>query len=495
MMQEMCEIVALKYNGSLKGEHGTGRNVAPFVEMEWGAKAYALMWRIKALFDPHFVLNPGVILNHDEDVHKKNLKPSPLAHDIVDACIECGFCESNCPSRDVALTPRQRITVWREINRLARKEVDGTISLGDKTRLDAMRAEYEYAGLDMCAADGMCQEKCPVKINTGELVKTIREEKLRVASPMANNVANALARNFYYFDVLTPMLLTAVSIAHRLLGSTFVGTIANVAHHMGGGLIPLWNPYLPSGAKPLPELTKPNVAVSSSKPSVFGNKVVYLPACVTRVMGATSSDPVQTSVPEAFVSLAQKAGVEVVYPDHVRSQCCGIMFHSRGCVDASNAKMEELEAKLLTASEKGKYPIVCDTSPCLKHIKDHIKDPALKFALYEPVEYVSTVLSNKLDFDKKRESVAIHIPCSSKKMRLESQFQALVSKCADEVVPTGVPCCGMAGDRGLRLPELTGGALQHLDLPSSVTDAYSTSRTCECVHDILLLPVPEWLVA
>ena len=103
----MCEIVAVKYKGSLKGEHGTGRNVSAFVEMEWGAKAYALMWRLKALFDPDFLLNPGVLLNEDPHVHKKNLKPSPLAHDLVDACIECGFCESNCPSRDAALTPSQ----------------------------------------------------------------------------------------------------------------------------------------------------------------------------------------------------------------------------------------------------------------------------------------------------------------------------------------------------------------------------------------------------
>mmetsp|Transcript_7949 Transcript_7949/g.26102 ORF Transcript_7949/g.26102 Transcript_7949/m.26102 type:complete len:1104 (-) Transcript_7949:322-3633(-) len=511
MMQDMCEIVALKYGGSLKGEHGTGRNVAPFVEMEWGAKAYALMWRVKTLFDPDFVLNPGVLLNHDAHVHKKNLKPSPLAHDLVDACIECGFCESNCPSRDAALTPRQRITVWREINRLARLDIDDAITPADKVRLDLMRKEYETAGLDMCAADGMCQEKCPVKINTGDLVKTIREEKLRVANPTANSVALAIANNFAWFDYLTPKLLTTVSVAHSILGTTIVGAVATVLHKLGRGVVPLWNPYLPSGAKPLPPLviSDADVGVSASEKSSeknkdnvknddaavgaaskstpppkrkpgFGGKVVYVPACVTRVMGATSTDPVQESVPERFLSLAKKAGVEVVYPANVGSQCCGLMFHSRGCVDASNAKVAELEAALLSASENGKHPIVCDTSPCLKHLKDHISDPLLKFALYEPVEFVSTFLVDKLDFEKKKDAVAVHVPCSSKKMKLEAQFTALVAKCANEVSHTGIPCCGMAGDRGLRLPDLSGGALQHMDLPKNVTDAYSTSRTCEC---------------
>lgn len=118
MMQELCSLVAEKHGGSLKAEHGTGRNVAPFVEMEWGTQAFELMWELKELFDPNYVLNPGVILNGDPDVHKKSLKPSPPAHPLVDRCIECGFCESNCPSRDVTLTPRQRITVFREISRL-----------------------------------------------------------------------------------------------------------------------------------------------------------------------------------------------------------------------------------------------------------------------------------------------------------------------------------------------------------------------------------------
>ena len=507
MMQDMCEIVALKYGGSLKGEHGTGRNVAPFVEMEWGAKAYALMWRIKTLFDPDFILNPGVLLNHDAHVHKKNLKPSPLAHDLVDACIECGFCESNCPSRDAALTPRQRITVWREINRLARLDIDNIISPDDKLRLDAMRAEYEYAGLDMCAADGMCQEKCPVKINTGELVKTIREEKIRVAHPTANAVAMAIANNFQWFDFLTPKFLSAVAFAHSIFGTTLVGGVSSVVHRLGHGFMPKWNPYLPSGAKPLPNVggghitvttttpsTQPTVSETaaaaaaekvttprSERPGVFGNKVVYLPACVTRVMGAAPSDPVQESVPERFISLATKAGVEVIYPANVRSQCCGIMFHSRGCVDASRSKVAELEAALLSASENGKHPIVCDTSPCLKHLKDNISDPLLKFALYEPVEFVSTFLQEKLSFEKRKDAIAVHVPCSSKKLKLEGQFTSLLQQCANEVHHSGIPCCGVAGDRGLRLPELSGGALQHLNLPKNVTDAYSTSRTCECV--------------
>ena len=176
------------------------------------------------------MLNPGVLLNEDPHVHKKNLKPSPLAHDLVDACIECGFCESNCPSRDAALTRRQRITTWREINRPARLDLELKLDEPGKERLAAMRAEYGRAGLDMYAADGMCQEKCPVSINTGELVKTIREEKLRTASPLANKVSLAVVDHFQYFDKVVPPVLNLVSTAHSILGTSTVETIAQGMH-------------------------------------------------------------------------------------------------------------------------------------------------------------------------------------------------------------------------------------------------------------------------
>ena len=184
MMQELCSLVAEKHGGSLKAEHGTGRNVAPFVEMEWGPAAFSLMWELKELFDPDYVLNPGVILNADPDIHKKSLKPSPPASAIVDRCIECGFCESNCPSRDVTLTPRQRITVYREISRLRALP---SRTADEEKRLTEFRSAFDYLGQNTCAADGMCQQKCPVKINTGELIKSLRAAE--VDPPGASSTA------------------------------------------------------------------------------------------------------------------------------------------------------------------------------------------------------------------------------------------------------------------------------------------------------------------
>ena len=110
-------MVVGKYDGSLKAEHGTGRNMAPFVEAEWGGAAFEIMVRVKSLVDPDGLLNPGVLVNHDPDAHIKDLKSLPEVEEEVDKCIECGFCESLCPSRDLTLTPRQRIVVRRAMER------------------------------------------------------------------------------------------------------------------------------------------------------------------------------------------------------------------------------------------------------------------------------------------------------------------------------------------------------------------------------------------
>eukprot|EP00210_Caulerpa_lentillifera_P003146 g3006.t1 len=470
MMSEMSYIVATKYSGSLKGEHGTGRNVASFVEMEWGTKAYELMWELKDLFDPLHILNPGVVLNRDPSSHVKSLKPSPPASDIVNRCIECGFCESNCPSRDLTLTPRQRITVYREIHRLR--------GLSNKTtqeteRLKEFEEMFEYQGEQTCAADGMCQEKCPVKINTGELIKSLRVDALD-SSTTANRLSVSLANNFGFMNTLVPPFLNMVSLTHRLLGSSTLSSISGALNRWSGNYIPTWNPYMPKGSSKLQQ-PAPVVPMEGKIPQ----KVVYVPACVTRMMGPAHGDQETASVHEKLLSLFKKANIEVVYPKGVSSLCCGMMFNTRGFKKAAQNKLDEMESAILEASENGKYPVVCDTSPCLYTIKSGLTNSKLRFSLYEPVTFVKLFMADKLEFKKVRDTVAVHVPCSSKKLGVEKNFLELAGKCAHEVVPSGVPCCGMAGDRGMRYPELTGSALQHMSYPADCKDGYSTSRTCE----------------
>ena len=164
-MSELVELIVAKYDGSLKAEHGTGINMAPYVEKEWGPVATGLMWRIKRLADPDRVLAPGVVLNRDPKVHLRNLKSTPPIEEVADTCVECGFCEPVCPSRLLTTTPRQRIVVRRE---MARQPAGSPLQ-------EALLDQYEYDAIQTCAADGSCMHCCPVGIDTGKLVKGFRE--------------------------------------------------------------------------------------------------------------------------------------------------------------------------------------------------------------------------------------------------------------------------------------------------------------------------------
>ena len=179
-MEKLVELILDKYDGSLKAEHGTGMNMSPYVEREWGSKATGLMWRVKELADPDGVLAPGVLLNRDPEAHLRNLKTTPEIEEVATTCVECGFCEPVCPSRHLTTTPRQRIVIRRE---MARQPNGSPVQR-------ALVEQYEYDGIQTCAADGTCQIACPLGIDTGKLIKGFRaEEHTEKAQRQAARVA------------------------------------------------------------------------------------------------------------------------------------------------------------------------------------------------------------------------------------------------------------------------------------------------------------------
>ncbi|BBD09873.1 FAD-binding and (Fe-S)-binding domain-containing protein [Desulfovibrio ferrophilus] len=456
-MDDVTQMVAGKYKGSLKAEHGTGRNMAHFVELEWGRDAYKLMEDIKALFDPNGLLNPGVILNEDPEAHLKDLKPLPVADDIIDRCIECGFCEPVCPSRSLTLTPRQRIVAFRELSR--QKQV------GDaQETIKAFKKSYDYDGEATCAADGLCGTRCPVAIDTGKFIKLYRSWE---RGKWQKALASAVAKNFPLVIAGVNMDLGIAGAMHDLLGDRAMDGLGHGLHKYSGKRLPRWNVSMPRVAAKPRMNTTPDSA----------DKVVYFPSCVARHMGPEKHDPDKSAIRDHTLSVLAKAGYEVIHPERMNRLCCGQPWESKGLVDQADSKLRELEQALRDASENGKYPILCDTSPCLYRMKEHIEG----LPLYEPVEFVGKFLMDRLEFTPVNKRIALHVTCSSRKMGLAETMEELARKCAREVVvPEDIFCCGFAGDRGFNYPELNEAALK--DLPDQLAGCsvgYSTSRTCE----------------
>jgi D-lactate dehydrogenase len=437
-MDEVCRMVAVRFGGSLKGEHGTGRNMAPFVELEWGAKATGIMRRVKALLDPGGLLNPGVLLNDDPQVHLESLKPLPPAHELVDRCTECGFCEPRCPSRALTLTPRQRIAVRREIARLSAARGEG-----DAARASRLERDYAYLGDDTCATDGLCATACPVGIDTGKLTKARRAG---ARSGLAEGLAGLAARRFAW---------------------TAAGARAGLAAMRAAPRLPVLRDALP---RPAP---------GGIEEIVRGRalKVVYFPSCVARTMGAAAGDPDPRPVSAAMLSLLDKAGYDVRLPSDLSGLCCGLSFESKGFPRIAGEKARELERALLAASEGGRLPVVCDTSPCTQRMKATV-DP--RVAIFDSVEFVHDRLLARLRLSPRSGAVALHVTCSATRMGLEPKLRAVAQACAERVVAPPTGCCGFAGDKGFTTPELSASALR--DLAAAVQGCergFSSSRGCE----------------
>ena len=454
MIRDVADLVVGKYDGSLKAEHGTGRNMAPFVEREWGAEAFAIMKAIKALLDPAGILNPGVIFNDDPECFIKDFKALPTFFEPADKCIECGFCEVNCTSCGFTLSSRTRIAVQREITRL---KADGS----DPETLALLEKQYKYYGDETCAADGLCSTSCPMKINVADLTHHLREQG---TSAFAHGVGSFVANHFHGTKNALRGVLGLAEAGRAVLGNRAMASFGK-ALHRGIGL-PLWTP-----STPRPYRAKA-VATSASP-----DKVVYFPSCLNQMMGLQPSAPVKRPLVEETLALLEKAGFEVVFPAKMDSLCCGMIWESKGQPDVADKKLSELEKALLEASEGGRYPVLCDQSPCLHRMKMHLK--SLK--LYEPVGFIKEFLLPRLRFQADDTPVLVHITCSSRLMGLEKDMVELAQLCSTDVrVPEGVGCCGFAGDKGMTHPELNEWSLRKLrSQVQSIPAGYSNSRTCE----------------
>jgi len=456
-MNDITNMVVSQYDGSLKAEHGTGRNMAPFLEMEWGREAYRLMKEIKDIFDPKGILNPGVIINADPKAHISNLKPIPSTREVVDKCMECGFCEGHCVAEGLTLSPRQRVAVFREIENLKK-------SGEEPHRAAEMQKLFRYVGEQTCATDSLCHLNCPVKADTGKLIKEIRHES---HSPKGEKRALKIAG---YMGSITAFMRGGLKLLHGLrliLGKKLFGAIARGLRSISFKLIPLWNEHMPTGANKIKKRTFPEKEL----------KVVYFPSCITRSMGTSKSYCKEKELTRMTEALLTAAGYQIIYPDNMDKLCCGMLFSSKGYVEAGKKASDELKAALLKSSENGKHPVLCDMSPCLYTMRTNMED---ELKLYEPAEFIDKYLLDRLELKPVDEKVAIFAVCSAKNMEVESHLENVARRCAREVAVMDANCCGFAGDRGFFFPELNQHGLRDLKRQSDGCDhGYATSRTCE----------------
>jgi D-lactate dehydrogenase len=398
------------------------------------------MWRVKALADPGGVLNPGAVLNRDPDCHLRDLKSQPPIEDVANGCVECGFCEPVCPSRNATTTPRQRIVVRRE---LARQPEGSPVAR-------ALLADFGHDVLDTCAADGTCRPVCPVAIDTGKLVKEFRARGHR---PREEQVAVLAAERY---GLLERAARTALH-ARRATG----------------------RPLPPPAPRGLPATVRDGAAA------------VYLPACINRIFGNAGDTAAHPTLPEALVTVSARAGLPVWIPGDATGHCCATPWASKGYARGHAVMARRIADALWRWSDGGALPVVIDASSCalglLAEVPDALDDAARErheqLEILDAIAWAHDRLLPRLTVTRRVGAVAVHPTCSTGHLGLTGKLTALAGALADDVVvPAGTTCCGMAGDRGLAHPELPASALRDAaaDLEGRDLDAcLCSNRTCE----------------
>ncbi len=472
---EMVALV-LGHEGSLKAEHGTGRMMAPYVRLQYGGELHDVMKEVKGLCDPRGMLNPGVILSEDPEVHTRNIKVTPSVEAEVDRCVECGYCEPVCPSRDLTTTPRQRIVLRREMRAAA--------EAGDLALLQHLEEDYEYDAVETCAVDGMCQTACPVDINTGDLTKRLRAEAV---GPVASRGWLLAGRHWG----ATTRVASAVLTVARRLPEPVVIVPNTLARRVGDeDVVPLWSSELPGGGVPRPQGRAPAAPKSGGSGSA-ASEVVYFSACVGTMFGASDASDAGVGVRGAFISLCQRAGVALIAPGGLPGLCCGTPWRSKGMLEGAAEMEVRVAAALWEATRGGELDVVCDAASCtdgLVTTLTHAAGTDDRYAgirVVDAVAYVAAELLPQLPAPQPRLArVALHPTCSSTELGLNDALLTVARAVADEAyVPDSWGCCAFAGDRGMLHPELTASAtrMQAAEIAQAGPfDAYaSCNRTCE----------------
>jgi D-lactate dehydrogenase len=454
---DLFDLVLQKYDGALKGEHSTGRAVSAFVEKEWGPDAYAIMKRLKNLIDPGNLLNPGIIITEDKRAHVHHLKVMPIVEQEVDSCIECGFCETVCPSRDFTLTPRRRIAVRRAMKRLE--------TVGDLATRNALLRDYKFDGLESCATDGLCATNCPVGINTGEMVKRLRTEN---HSPWQNKMALRTAKRFALLESSTRLAVNTGFALNSMFGPNFMRNLTSFGRKIVPQ-IPLWSNSI--GRPPKTE-----------KPKTQNPSVIYFSSCISRMMGGETI--------ELFRRVCEKSDLKVAMFSPATGSCCGQIFSSKGFNEAYGFTANQTIEKLWNDSNRGKIPVVLDVTSCTQTLKS--SRPALsdenqarfdQLTILDVIDFAADVVLPNLEITRPKEKIVFHPVCSVTKLGLLPKLRKIGQACAKRAdVPIFAGCCAMAGDRGFYYPELTAAATKREaeEVNQTTYDGYySTGKTCE----------------
>jgi FAD/FMN-containing dehydrogenase/Fe-S oxidoreductase len=435
--EEIVDLVA-SFDGVNSSEHGDGRARSEFNRRIFGDELYEAFRKVKALFDPHNRLNPGVMVDAapiTEDLRDPALPPpgpieTRLSFDelggmraAADRCQRIGACRKTgigvmCPS----------YMATREEEHATRGRANALVkALSSPDPKAAMGDERLHEILDLCLECKACKSECPLSVDMASL----KSEFLS-----------------HYQDV------HGVPLRSRLFGSI------RALNRLGSATAPLSNlaprTLLERVAgidrrRPLPRFARDTlIRWDKRRRHATGRELVFLADSFT-----TFTEP---AIGRAAIELLEAAGYSVRLES---GGCCGRSSISKGLLDRARGMAEDMTERLAPYAERGVPIVGCEPSCLLTLREEHLSlqpgNPRARIVA-DQARLVEELLVEAIDDGRLRldpgskvagSRIVFHGHCHQKALAGTTATVELLKRVPGaEVVELDAGCCGMAGSFG-----------------------------------------------
>ena len=460
---EMMQSIALQVadlardcGGVMSGEHGDGRARGPLLERFYGPELMEVFRRIKQVFDPLNLMNPGNIANpgpvqsitQNLRIQRENAGKLIETYfeyadqegfrSAVERCNGAGFCRKTaggtmCPSYRVTLDERHSTRGRGNALRLAITGQTASMDQQHWNDPDTLKT------LDLCLSCKACKTECPSNVDVSRLKAEYTAQGFRPnGTPLSARIFGNI-RRFNQVGSAIP------DFANWLLRQPIVRWLANRFLKLSPAR------SLPTVGPSLYRWFKGRTRNASNLTTGNRPRVLLWGDCFTAY-----NEP---EIGRSAIFVLERLGYEVILP---QTGCCGRAMISVGLLEDAIKAADQCLAKIIPLLDQVEAVVVCEPS-CLSAIKDDW----LQLKLTTPLDSRQKVAERSMlveDFVDRRwdrhpcqglklrplaSPIILHGHCHQKALwgdQSSSSMLTRINASGVEVLESG--CCGMAGSFG-----------------------------------------------
>jgi FAD/FMN-containing dehydrogenase/Fe-S oxidoreductase len=494
MADDVVEL-AWSLGGTISGEHAEGLTRAAFVRGQYGDEYYELLCKIKNIFDPDGLMNPGKILNPDTDVMTKNLRAEHkvqterIKTDLLfdkdelavelEQCYGCGVCRNR--EQDLRMCPVFKAMGEEIGSSRAKVNILHYWATGQMKEEDFESPEFRKF-LDLCVNCKACLQQCPSSVDISKLMVAARSRYVK----------------------LRGLRKTEMILSHNRYLSMLSSSFALVSNFFMDLSITKWLLEKLAGLDKNRSMPKFNQSsfLKAAKKYLATSEPIANPVDKAAYFVDTYANYNDHELGFAVIDVLRANSVEVILPKQLPTPLPSIVYG-----DTKTARGDlEYSVKHLAKAVRDGYKIICSepsAALCFKQeLRHYVGGPDAQVVsanTFELMDYLYGLFSeNKLKKPTKsiNEEFVYHLPCHLCAAGLEgASIKLLQEHCGVKVTDLAAGCCGIAGTFGMqkknselssKISESLKNALEKSPIKNVLTECAACKMQIEHINDCIV---------